>query len=668
MSKLQNGASSRGASATPAPGTPTPATGPTSLLPPVVGINFGNSYASIAVFTKEGLAESIANEDGERQIACAIAFHGEEMYIGNQAKQQLVKNAKNSIVGFRNLLGKKFSEVPGSEHPTLSAPIIQHPDLADTIAYKVEVLQPAPSPLPTSAYTTPAASHAPTPRSEPIPSTRILTVHDVTVIFLRSLLKSAEDFLGKPITGAVISVPEADTFGEKQREALKAAAKEAGLNVLQLLDEAAAVVALTTTALWSGDGEEQQEGGEPLGKDRTQLVVDLGASALSLHLVSVREGLSYVLASSHTPSVGGDKIDDKLVAFFAADFTKKTKVALKVCPATAVADQRAEAKLRLAIEHTKRTISASPGAATCSVESLKDGLDYTGAVNRMRFDMLASPIYAAVADAIGALLARAAADAHDVDEVVYVGGTGCLPGLDSRLCVQAGFREDVQTPFARGIVVGGGVGDPTTIIARGCAAQAALLDALATSDAQEDKEILAAFEAGAEANQVKATTKTLGVLFPNNLPENREVGGTWIPVVQRETALPVRRIVALDVGVEEGSKRVACEVWEVVEGIRTEKVAPPKSSDDEDDDEDDEEEEEEEVEVKHRTLAKHALLAALDGPAQLAVQTKGKGADRGRWFTRVEIQFVVGIDGDLNVELREIGGAEGLVQRVHVAA
>lgn len=48
-------------------------------IPPVVGINFGNSYASIAVFTKEGLAESIANEDGERQIACAISFHGEEL-------------------------------------------------------------------------------------------------------------------------------------------------------------------------------------------------------------------------------------------------------------------------------------------------------------------------------------------------------------------------------------------------------------------------------------------------------------------------------------------------------------------------------------------------------------------------------------------------------------
>jgi heat shock protein 1/8 len=73
---------------------------------------------------QEGLAECIANEDGERQIACAISFHGEEtasifsphasfpphhlpQYIGNEAKQQLVKNSANTIIGFRNLLGKK---------------------------------------------------------------------------------------------------------------------------------------------------------------------------------------------------------------------------------------------------------------------------------------------------------------------------------------------------------------------------------------------------------------------------------------------------------------------------------------------------------------------------------------------------------------------------------
>ena len=187
-------------------------------------------------------------------------------YIGNQAKQQLVKNAKNTITGFRNLLGKswslhniilsgfyqrsfsRFSEIPQAENIT-SAPVIQQPDFPDTPAYKVQVLQPSPSPLPagsnvTSTFTTPAASHAPTPRSEPVPVDRILTVSEVNTIFLKSLIQSAEDFLGKQVTGTVISVPS--TLTDVQKDALEKAASDAGVQVLQLLDEAGAAAATTT--------------------------------------------------------------------------------------------------------------------------------------------------------------------------------------------------------------------------------------------------------------------------------------------------------------------------------------------------------------------------------------------------------------------------------------
>ncbi|EDQ99423.1 uncharacterized protein LACBIDRAFT_192317 [Laccaria bicolor S238N-H82] len=602
-----------------------------SFLPPVVGINFGNTYASIA----EGLAECIANEDGERQIACAIAFHGEEIYIGNQAKSQLVKNSKNTITGFRDLLGKRFSEIPQSQSTT-SAPIIHHPDVLDEPAYKVEILQPAPSPLPTSNVTsqlnTPAASHAPTPRSEPIPAERILTVSEVTTIFIKSLIQSAEDFLGKKIQGAVITVPA--SFSDTQRAALERAASDAGVKILQLLDEAGAAAATTTTDVWSTD----------LQADRTQLIVDLGASSLSLSLLSIREGLAYVLASSSLANVGGDQIDDKLIKFFAADFTKKTKTPLAVCPSTDIQDKRAEAKLRLAIEHTKRTISASPGAATCSVESLKDGLDYTGSINRMRFDMVASTVYTAVADSVVALLASAAVDAHEVDEIVYVGGTTCLPGLDERICLGAGFNEEIETPFSRGTVVGGGVGDPTTILARGCAAQAALISSIS-----EDAELSEAFTRDTKANHVRAITRTLGVLLPDPTAEkvDNKPWGVWVPVVQKETALPVRRTVTLT----EESKRFALEVYEVKDTIRVEKVQPPKAEVDGDD----EEEEEEEIEIKHKTVTNPVLLGALELEALLGIKAKGKGPQAGKWTTTVEVQFIVGIDGDLEVDVKEVG-------------
>ncbi|KAG6888494.1 hypothetical protein C0992_008397 [Termitomyces sp. T32_za158] len=623
-----------------------------SSLPPIVGINFGNSFSSIAVFTKAGLgfySSCCANEDGERQIASAISFSGEEIYIGNQAPHQLVKNAKNTIVGFRNLLGKKFSEIPQSQS-TKSAPVIQHPDIPDEPAYRVQILQPAPSPLPSSlpasTLATPAASHAATPRSEPIPAERILTVSEVTTLFLSSLLKSAEDFLGKKVTDAVITVPTA--FTSAQKDALEHALSAAGVHVLQLLDSAGAAAVTTTSDIWAAD----------LPSDRTQLIVDLGFSSLSLTLLSIRAGLAFVLASSHTPTIGASQIDDKLIKFFATDFTKKSKLPLSVCPSSGTADERAEARLRLAIEHTKRTISASPGAATCSVESLKDGTDYTGSINRMRFDLVARPIYTSIAHAITSLLLSAQIDAHDIDEIVYVGGSASLPGLDDMLQGAVGFRADVESPFARGTVVGGGVGDPTTVLARGCAVQGALLAGV-PRDAQH-AEIHAAYErgGGSRRNEVQATGRTVGVLLPSaDADADAGLGGTWVPVVHKETALPARRVVRFDVelGEGEGGNRFACEVWEVAESIRVEKKAVPAAVDAEDED-DDEEEEEEEEEVKHRVVTKETFLGAIQLTAQ-----QGRRAAKKKLVTTVEVQFVIDVHGALSASVKEVGagGAAG---------
>ncbi|KAI0043341.1 actin-like ATPase domain-containing protein [Auriscalpium vulgare] len=603
-----------------------------SSQPTVVGINFGNSYASIA----EGLAESIANEDGERQIACAISFHGEETYIGNQAKAQLVKNASNTIVGFRNLLGKKFSELP-KDKSTTSAPIIQHPDVPDEPAYKVQVLQASPSPLPPSALTTktntPAVSQTATPRSEPAPVDRILTPSEVATIFLKSLLQSAEDFLGKKVEGAVITVP--GWFDEKQLAAVRQVAENAGINVLQLLEDAGAS-AVTTTAGPLADG---------LNPDRTQLVVDLGASSLSLTLLSIRHGLFHILASSYDSNIGGDQIDDKLIKFFAKEFTKKTKTPLTVCPSTDKADVRAEARLRLALEHTKRTISASPGAATCSVESLKDGLDFTGTINRMRFDMEARSVYSAVYAKAQELLASADLDFLHVDEIVYVGGSASLPGLDETLA--QGVQESTVTPFTAGTVIGGGIGDPTTLLARGAALQAKLLAQIGHSG--EDEEVRKAFEQGSTWVRAKATTRSIGILFPEE-SSDAELGGQWIGVIPRETAVPARRNIAFDVdlGEDGGPHRVGFEVWEVKEGVKVEKVKPPKDEDEEPLDED---EEEEEIEVKEKTIEKEGYLASV------VVETKNAKKQKGRWRTRLEVQFLLGADGSVEVSAWEVGTA-----------
>ncbi|KAI9450059.1 Hsp70 protein-domain-containing protein [Lactarius psammicola] len=584
----------------------------------VIGINFGNSFASIAVITKEGLADCIANEDGERQIACA--------YIGNEAKPHLVKNSANTIIGFRNLLGKRFSELP-KDRPTSSAPVIQHPDLPDTPAYRVQVLQPAPSPLSpaasalTTKSNTPAASQVATPRSEPIPAERVLTPADVTTLFLRSLLQSAEDFLGKKVDGAVLTAP--GWFAPEQHDALQEAAEAAGIRVLQLLEDAGAA-AFCAAANASDGSLETTTGASP---DRTQLVVDLGASSLALSLLAVRQGLFHHLTPpTYHADLGGDAIDDRLLKFFAKDFTKKTSVPLKVAPASEALDMRAEARLRLALLHTKRTIRG-------------DGLDYTGSINRLRFDMEAAPVYSGVVARASELLQRAGLDWIHVDEVVYAGGSSCLPGLDAALAVH--LREDALTPFVTGTVAGGGIGDPTTVLARGAALQARLLAEISGAD----ERVRNAFGRSSELVDVQATARTIGVLFPEAGAEG--LGGQWVGGIQAETTVPARRTYALDVDLGEGGeRRIGLEVWEVKEGVKIEKVKPPKDEDEEYE----EEEEEEEIEVKEKTIEKEVFLGGLELVARQARKV-GK-----RWRTSIEVQFL--LNGKLEVSACERGQEE----------
>lgn len=532
----------------------------------------------------------------------------------------------------------RFSQIDTSK-ATTSAPVIEHPDQPDVPAYKVQILQAAPLPLPPSTTTTqqntPLASQVATPRSEPTSTTRVLSVSEVTTIFIKSLLQSAEDFLGKKVQGAVITVPA--WFSSEEKKALEDAATEAGVTVLQLLEEAGAAA----VAVLSNPPSDST-----LSEDRTQLVVDLGASALELSLLSIRQGLIHSLATVSDHTLGGDAIDDKLIKFFAKEFTKKTKVPLTVAPAPADSkqDQRAEAKLRLAVEHTKRTVSASSGAATCSVESLKDGLDYTGSINRMRFDMEVRNVYAGVGEQVKKLVSAAGLDLFDIDEIVYVGGSASLPGLDEHLA-GIGFREDVVTPFSSGSVVGGGVGDPTTLLSRGAVVQAKLLAGLGEST-EEEKEVKAAFHEKIENwTGVKATSKSIGLVFPEASTEGQEenaLGGQWIPLVLRETPLPCRRAVRFDAEVSEEGK-VGFELWQVDETIKITLEKPPKFEPEEGEPE---EEEEEDIEVKDKVISKSELLGAV------LLESKKSKAKK----TTLEVQLLIGEDGKVDLSANEVGG------------
>jgi len=283
-------------------------------------------------------------------------------------------------------------------------------------------------------------------------------------------------------------------------------------------------------------------------------------------------------------------------------------------------------------------------------------------------------IYDHVYTKVKEVVAAVGLDLYDVDEIVYVGGSASLPGLDETL--SEGFSETVITPFKQGTVVGGGVGDPTTILSRGAVLQAKLLVSL-PEGTEEDKEVKKVFTAeGSKWLKAKATSKTIGLVFPEDSGSGASgdvlgLGGQWVPVLLRETAVPARRTVRFDVDLGEGEggeKKVGFEVWEVKEGVKIEKEKPPPLEDEDgepikDEDGEDEDEEEEEIEVKDKTVEKENLLTSL-----VLISKEGK-KEKGRWRTKLEVQIVAGEDGGLEVSAWEVGkSGKGEKVSVTVAA
>lgn len=140
----------------------------------------------------------------------------------------------------------------------------------------------------------------------------------------------------------------------------------------------------------------------------------------------------------------------------------------------------------------------------------------------MRFILIVRSVYAFIASSITDLTI-AGTDVHDADEVVYVGDSTCLQGLGEHVLTTLDFRENVYTPFGRGIVIE--VADPTTILARGCVVQAALVAEIAGDEPhREPREAYQHMKVGGNTGR-RPPTWSHGTL-----------GATWALVLHKETS------------------------------------------------------------------------------------------------------------------------------------
>lgn len=272
-----------------------------------------------------------------------------------------------------------------------------------------------------------------------------VTVSEITTRHLRRLKSSASDYLGKQVTSAVITVPT--DFSDAQKEALTAAAKAAGLEVLQYIHEPIAAV-LTYDA--RADGKLA---------DKTVVVADLGGTRSDVAVVASRGGMYSILATAHDYSLGGTQLDEVLIDHFAKEFIKKHKTDPRQ-------NERSLAKLRLESEAMRKALSLG-GSATFSVESLADGIDFTSTINRTRYELLANKNFASFTRLIEGAIQKADLDILDIDELILSGGLSHTPKIASNLKAHFPSTTNILSPSTSPTAI-----NPSELSARGAAIQA----------------------------------------------------------------------------------------------------------------------------------------------------------------------------------------------------
>lgn len=222
-----------------------------------------------------------------------------------------------------------------------------------------------------------------------------VSVLEMTTRHLKRLRDSASDYLGTPVNAAVITVPT--DFTKPQREALIEAAKAIDLEVLQLIHEpVAAVLAYAARE-------------EHTHVDKNIVIADFGGTRCDVAVITVRGGMYTILATAHDYELGGAKLDDVLVEYFAKEFQKQHKVDPRENP-------RSLAKLKQEVEWTKKTLSLST-SATISIDSLAEGYDFHSNINRTRYELLAKKVFDQMVNLVEGVVTKAELDLLDIDEV-----------------------------------------------------------------------------------------------------------------------------------------------------------------------------------------------------------------------------------------------------------